>query len=83
MISSVMPSLKYSCLGSPLMLSKASHCNGGLVRELECGRFFQRTLVGRGGGMEVEVPDCDRRHEHNTDHSSYEIVFRQAPGLAL
>ena len=53
MMSSVMPSEKYSCWGSPLILSKGSTATDGLSGSASVSSW-------RFGSL--EPPDCDQRH---------------------
>ena len=59
MMSSVMPSEKYSCSGSPDMLLKGSTAIDGLSG-LRRSRVGLRRARGRSGGSRVPFPDADR-----------------------
>jgi hypothetical protein len=67
MISSTMPSAKYSCSGSPLILAKGSHRDRWLVGKREAGT----------GGLRGEAKRVRRLHPfHRRDKAVAAIGYR-------
>ena len=79
MISSVMPSLKYSCLGSPLMLSKASTAMEGLSGSLSAGASANEGFSAGGTEWKRKYQIATDASQHDNNHSSYETGFSAMP----